>query len=222
MAKSKLLIPSILFVTTIGYSSKNESICPDDMVLATPTVCIDKYEYPNQAGEKPLLGISGLPEIYDKNKGLVLNAEELCADEGKRVCNADEWVAACSGTQNNKYPFGNTLPKYRPGDNSGICNYDKLYIPVHEAKVFVRDPDEMAKLDQSEPSGSRKECVSPSGAYDMMGNAEEWVKCENGTEGWCLASRFWAQPEPCKALIVSHSPRWHYYNSSFRCCKDLK
>jgi len=179
-------------------------------------ICIDRFEWPNKYGQKPLLGLSGVREPYEEDQ--ITNIEELCQSVGKRVCTAEEWVAACSGPDHQKYPFGDKLPKYTPGEYTGLCNYDKKYRPVNEHKVFLRDPEEMQRLDQSEPAGSRKSCRSPTGAWDMMGNAEEWVKCKHGVEGWCLASRFWAEPRSCQALVRSHSPRWHYYGVGGRCC----
>jgi len=45
--------------------------------------CVDRYEYPNQAGVKPTVSVT-----WDE-------ARELCATEGKRLCTADEWTQAC-------------------------------------------------------------------------------------------------------------------------------
>ena len=215
------ILAAILVCTSGASTNIIKHACPPDMVRATKNVCIDRFEWPNIPGEKPLLGISGVAEPQDEEKGILMNAEDLCRSVGKRVCKAKEWIAACEGAQKNKYPFGDKLPKYTPGDNTGLCNYDKKYRAVDEYKVFTRDPEEMEFLDQSEPVGHRKTCVSTSGAWDMMGNAEEWVRCKDGVEGWCLASRFWAEPRSCRALVISHSPRWHYYDSGGRCCKNL-
>ena len=217
-----IILAATLLLTSSAGTVIVKNPCPANMVKATKNVCIDKFEWPNIPGEKPMLGISGIAELRDEEKGIVMNAEKLCQSVGKRVCSAKEWIAACEGSQHNKYPFREDLPKYTPGDNTGLCNYDKKYRAVHEYKVFIRDEQEMNYLDQSEPAGSRKDCVSQNGAWDMMGNAEEWVRCKNGNEGWCLASRFWAEPRSCKALVTSHSPRWHYYNSSHRCCFTIK
>jgi len=209
-------LTAVLLFSSLGGTFTPKNPCPEGMVPATPTACIDKYEWPNIKGHKPLLGLSALPEPYDDDK--IMNIDELCKSVGKRPCTAEEWIAACEGPQGKKYPFGDELPKFVPGDNTGLCNYDKRYRGADEYKVFIRDEKEMEYLDQSEPAGNRKSCVSQSGAWDMMGNAEEWVRCNQGQEGWCLASRFWAEPRSCAALITSHSPYWHYYDTSGRCC----
>jgi len=215
-----ILIPLILLLSTTAHTDRVS--CPRLMVPAVPGVCIDQFEFPNRPGMKPKLGLSGIVEDYDRDKKEILDAERLCRSVGKRVCTAHEWMSACEGTGHAKYPFGNKLPKYDLGKNNGLCNYDKFYMGVDEYLVFKRDPGHMRDLDQSEPAGNRKTCRSWSGAFDMVGNAEEWVRCKHGREGWCLASRFWAEPRSCKALVASHSPRWHYYNTGTRCCLDVK
>lgn len=124
--------------------------CPPDMFLVTMQpnrgnrpffkVCIDKYEYPNRAGSVPRTNIS-----YNE-------ARTLCAQQGKRLCTADEWQWGCSGTDNLAYPYGKNFDQNR-------CNSDTRVV---------------------EPSGSRKNCISPDGGFDMVGNIIEWVSAGNG------------------------------------------
>jgi formylglycine-generating enzyme required for sulfatase activity len=95
--------------------------CPDDMVLVrsgefsmgtnhsydnnpiktkfTRNYCIDKYEYPNKAGELPLTGQSWY------------QANEKCLESRKRLCYEEEWEKACRGDYNFIYPYGNTYKK---------------------------------------------------------------------------------------------------------------
>jgi hypothetical protein len=194
--------------------------CPADMVRATDTACIDRYPWPNIEGEKPLLGLSALPEQKDVAAGRVMDVEQLCASVGKRACELDEWVAACRGPGGARYPWGDELPPYIPGEGSGRCNYDKWFRAYDERLVYERDPEHMSWLDQSEPAGSRPECVSASGAWDMLG-VEQWVRCPKiGRYGWCLVGRYWAEPYSCEQRITAHAPRWSWYSSTGRCCKD--
>jgi hypothetical protein len=196
--------------------------CPKNMVLVAPTVCMDQFEWPNVPGVKPRLGISGVAEKHDLDAGRVEDAERLCASVGKRVCTDKEWVAGCRGPDGAPYPFGKTLPKYTLGKNDGLCNYDKFYVPIDAKKAFERDPAEMARVDQSEPSGARRACRSEDGVFDTIGNAEEWVRCKQGKWGWCLAGRFWSQPVRCDQMVVSHSPRWDWPTTGARCCSDVE
>lgn len=193
--------------------------CPSDMVTARAGVCIDRYEWPNKKGEKPRLAQSGTQETL----GLVENAEDFCASVGKRTCTRREWVSACQGPEATKYPYGD---KYIVGK----CNVEKKWRSVNPVKVAQRSPRELARLDQSEPAGASEECVSPAGAADMVGNAEEWVRCDKGQEDyralgihWCMVGGYWADPRSsCTYVITKHAPEWWFYETSFRCCLDLR
>lgn len=171
---------------------------------AVPNVCIDRYEWPNKKGVYPLTYASALE---DDRTNVVLDANTLCAGhpEHKRPCDIEEWQSACFGT----------VP--------AACNVSALYLKVDEAKVDRWDMAELKRLDQSMPSGSLDRCRSVTGAYDMVGNVEEWVRCPQGMFGWCLMGRFWAEKtSSCNYVVRKHAPRWHYYETGFRCCKDME
>jgi len=183
------------------------------MVVARVGVCIDKYEYPNQAGTRPRVAMDALVE----ENGPVYDAWTLCAVQGKRTCTRREWMSACRGSEGSNLPYGGKKPQ------AGKCNTDKQWRYVDQRKVEIRNTKELARLDQSEPSGSFPECVSAAGAYDMVGNAEEWVRCDAGVEGWCLVGGYWADSRSsCSYVITKHVPDWHYYETGFRCCKDME
>lgn len=185
--------------------------CPAGMVHARKGVCIDVYEWPNVPGERPLLAASGEPEAL----GSPLDADMLCLSVGKRVCTRTEWVSACRGSGGSPFPYGKTY-------DAAACNTGARWREVNSEKVAKRDKDELARLDQSAPAGSFTQCISAAGAYDMVGNAEEWVTCDDGVYGWCLVGGYWASKQAsCDYRIITHAPVWHYYETSFRCCLDL-
>jgi len=80
--------------------------CPQGMILVDVPpmpgkknqpffkICIDRYEYPNQAGAQPR---SNVPYA---------DASALCASQGKRLCTAQEWTYACGGLEGYTYPYG--------------------------------------------------------------------------------------------------------------------
>lgn len=222
------LLPSVLG----GSQPATATLCPADMVLVRATkTCMDRFEWPNRAGERPLLGVTAVRSSEDQRRGVTMDAESLCASVGKRMCRLEEWVPACRGRGGTDYPFGRKLPKKKPPADEAPCNYAQQFLKPDERKVWGRDPGEMARLDQSDPSGARG-CVSGSGAEDMMGNAEEWIRCpawmssqcvkEAGKKTcYCLAGRYWSDPAPCTKVIAGHAPDWHYYESGTRCCSDL-
>lgn len=205
---------SVLAIALLGGT---ESRCPSDMVPLRGRVCIDRYEWPNLPGERPLIAASAIAKAEDLKSGIVMDGERLCLSVGKRLCYEDEWVDGCLGPGGAKFPFGAELPDFVPGENTGLCNYDKRFRLVDERKVELRDPGELDRLDQSEPAGSRPDCVSAAGAYDMMGSVEEWVRTRDGS--YALAGRYWAEAWACYSVSRAHAPNWHYYESGFRCCK---
>ena len=202
------LVIAGLTITSIACGTP----CPTGMVLAKPGVCIDKYEWPGILGQRPVLAVSGLPEL--DGVAPIDDAEGVCTVRGMRICTLNEWVAACKGPGGTKYPYGDS---YDPT----ACNTIKLWRAFDARKVWARDSRELQRLDQSAPVGSFSRCVSAAGAYDMVGNAEEWVRCDEGKYGWCLAGGYWANPHTCTEAIVTHSPNWHLYETGFRCCADL-
>ncbi len=91
-------IPAGVF--TIGTDDGNELEAPARPVT-TAAYWIDKYEYPNVIGEKPLVNITW----YE--------AKEKCAMVGKRLCTEREWEKACRGPENWLYPYGQTYQSER-------------------------------------------------------------------------------------------------------------
>lgn len=209
----------IVFVISLMVSQ-----CPEDMVkVPKHNTCIDRYEWPNVKGQKPEIGLSGVPAEWDTQKGLVKNAKQLCESVGKRPCDMDEWVASCRGPRGSDYPWGSVLPDLlRTIPAKAKCNYAQPFTDPIEAKIWKRDPQEFERLDKRDPSGTRG-CVSASGAEDMMGNVEEWVTCPSymTKSGWCLAGRYWSEAYKCNKMAAGHDPRWWYYETGTRCCLTI-
>lgn len=170
--------------------------------------CIDRYEYPNQASQVPTVAVS-----FDE-------ATELCAAEGKRLCHAEEWTQACEGPSHTPYPYGFER-------NSEACNHDKPYIfPDDFAYQNLETrAAEVARVNQSEPSGSRPACVSSYGVFDMTGNVDEWVFNEAGSASGPefqsgLKGGYWGPVRNrCRPMTTDHNHWHHGYQIGFRCCK---
>jgi serine/threonine protein kinase len=126
-----------------------------------------------------------------------VEAAQLCGARGARLCNESEWERACRGPSNGSYPYGN-------GFAAGKCN----------------SKGSGGKL---VPSGSVASCKSALGAYDMSGNAAEWVILESSQMpaikgGSSLAG----DPDSScghklEAKSLAGGPL-----VGFRCCRDLK
>jgi hypothetical protein len=72
-------------------------------------------------------------------------AQEACANSGKRLPTNAEWQVGANGT-----------PDPGPDDQTADCTTD-------------------AQVGQTSDTGSRSRCVSTRGAFDMVGNVSEWV-----------------------------------------------
>jgi hypothetical protein len=174
-------------------------------------LCIDRFEYPNEPGTKPELGIN-----WDE-------AVDLCRSRGKRLCTEAEWTLACEGPGRLPYPYGYVR-------DSEACNIDKAYL-VPDNQRYA-DPEtraaEVKRLDQREPSGSRAACVSGYGVFDLTGNADEWVLFERGSHiqapfKSALKGGYWGPVRNrCRPMTATHN-RWHSgYQIGTRCCRDLE
>ena len=173
--------------------------------------CIDRYEFPNEAGRRPTVSVT-----WDQ-------ARDVCANEGKRLCAAEEWTLACEGPERKPYPFGFAR-------DATACNFDKPYIlPDNFA---YDDPQtraaEVARVNQSEPSGSRPACVSDYGVIDMTGNVDEWVVNNHGSPQGPefqsgLKGGYWGPVRNrCRPMTTDHNNWHHGYQIGFRCCRDTE
>jgi sulfatase modifying factor 1 len=170
--------------------------------------CIDKYEWPNRAGENPVV----MKTWYE--------AKDACAGAGKRLCGDSEWTVACEGSERLPYPYGYER-------SSEACNIDKPHPDVNEKALGSPDPSvrdaEAKRLWQGEPSGSRPSCVSPHGVFDMTGNVDEWVVNESGQPFRSgLKGGYWGPVrDRCRPMTTVHSEGFSFYQIGFRCCADL-
>ena len=201
----------------LEYISQKRDRCAEfaegSRCFGTPeemTFCIDRFEYPNQAGVRPEVGMT------------YLEAKDSCEAQGKRLCTDHEWSLACEGTTRLPYPHGYAR-------DANACNYDKPYI-IPDDNAFARDESrdaEIERLDQREPSGERDQCVSPFGVHDMTGNVDEWVLNTAGVPGGRpyvsgLKGGYWGPVRNrCRPITTDHN-EWHSgYQIGFRCCSDL-
>lgn len=115
-------------------------------------------------------------------------AQRACVTAGKRLCTAKEWERACRGVHRASYPYGSS---FQPD----LC------------RVRMGAPPG--------PSGSTPTCQSASTAYDMSGNAAEWVQTGNPRG----ASSAGTQDGRCSRPIPMPD-LGHATDVGFRCCAD--
>jgi formylglycine-generating enzyme len=158
--------------------------------------CVDRYEY-TPPGE-------ALPQNFSSFE----RASRTCEALGKRICTESEWNFACEGEEMRPYPYGWT--------REPVCNNDRddLYVPNPHMQVLA---------DRREPAGTRPDCKSPFGVFDMTGNLDEPVLHEVNRNapphrsalkgGWWLPAR-----NRCRAATTAHDDYYTGIQVGVRCC----
>ena len=194
---------------TICHEFASPSTCVGNKVKKR--YCVDKYEYPNKKGERPVV-MNNFPQ-----------AQRLCAAQGKRVCTESEWTMACEGPDYKPYPYGY---KRDPSKCRGDRPYRFPSVDKMVSKDKAEQKAEIERLWDGVASGSQPECVSDYGVHDMPGNADELAasetpeprsKYDNVTTGgpWVDGVR-----NQCRPKIYDHNEGFQYYYLSFRCCAE--
>ncbi len=159
-------------------------------------------------------------------------AARVCANAGKRLCEAEEWVRACRGPNLTRYPYGDRR-------TAELCNdrYDKLdQHPVVRLfqqvaprgadpaemwhSTFMNDPRLHEMPHGVSATGAFEQCTNAYGVYDMVGNLHEWVADADGTFLGGFFMDTYQNGEGCDYRTVAHSRHYHDYSTGFRCCRD--
>lgn len=114
------------------------------------------------------------------------DAQKFCKQQGKRLCTQDEWQWACSGFEGYTYPYG-----WNRDDNK--CNTGNV----------------------AERSGSRLNCVSKFGGFDMVGNIFEWVSGNGNNEPMLMGGPYSKCQTVSPGVGGGAKPQ-----TGFRCCKS--
>ena len=174
---------------------------------------MDRFEYPGEAG--------AIPEVLVSWQ----DAGATCRAAGKRLCTESEWNFACEGPEIRPYAYGYDR-------DAKICNQDRDYRRpdltrrMHHYEACKADPicaAELARLDQREPIGSREQCVSWAGVFDMNGNVNEWVARtdQKPPHRSGLKGGWWGPIRSrCRPMTTFHPEDDYGYEVGFRCCSD--
>ncbi|RYZ55030.1 MAG: hypothetical protein EOP07_14960 [Proteobacteria bacterium] len=143
-------------------------------------VCIDQFEFPNIPCEYPVVWAQANEAV------------EICAAQGKRICDAHEWEGACAGELDEPdYAFDTfkNLPpeqqlKARRAAHNAVANKNPVYSYGKERKKGNCAMNSTKANDcnggdwkhcgsNTYPAGSFTECGSELKVYDIHGNAAE-------------------------------------------------
>ena len=186
---------------------------------ADARLCIDQFEFPDIACEYPVVHVSA----HD--------AAQLCAAEGKRLCDAHEWEGACAGALHApeaEYAFGTPralATRLHNRDREVVWAYGSqknlALCATGTAKTAGCEGGGWSQCGSNTyPAGAFPACVSPFGVYDQHGNAAEHMslplsRAELGSAGgtgstemkgsWFVFQRFEAHPDDCRW----RAPDWH-------------
>ena len=160
-----------------------------------------------------------IPQAYISQ----VQAGAACAAANKRLCKDDEWVAACRGTKNTQYPYGND-------EKRGTCNdhRDKHpaveYLERQDLSVFTKleHPCINQVPDSLLPTGDKKSCATTEGDFDMVGNLHEWTADPTGHFRGGYYVDTWLNGHGCEYVTTRHEARYWDYSTGFRCCADVK
>ncbi len=154
-----------------------------DPTSATPQAaraCIDQFEFPDMPCEYPVIWVKAR------------EAAELCAAEGKRLCDAHEWEGACQGRlESPDYRFdlavgvspNVAVERMRAAHNRAYASIKRWsYGPEYQRGVCAAGSSKTPGCEgggwnqcgsNTYPAGSFTACHSPLGVYDLNGNAAE-------------------------------------------------
>ncbi|APR88124.1 Cell division protein FtsK [Minicystis rosea] len=152
-------------------------------------------------------------------------AARACENAGKRLCRHDEWVLACEGEKQQRYPYG---VEYR----QGACNIFRALHPAAELhdnpSIGHHDPRlNLVQEASGDPllrrTGATLTCRSTWGddaLWDMNGNLDEWVEDDRGRFDGGFFSR--SKRDGCESTVTAHKKDYYDYSTGMRCCSNAE
>ncbi len=171
--------------------------------------CIDRFEYPNQKGVYPWIMVSW----YE--------AEDLCADEGKRICTEEEWTFACEGEEAVPYPYGYTRDASSLHQRPALAPLPRVRAaPSRRRRRRRRAGPALAGPARRAPRrGARARSASTiSPATSTSGRA----RSRPGERPSILKGGYWGPVRTrCRPATRSHDENHMFYQQGVRCCADV-
>lgn len=180
-----------LLTARVSYANPQfEAICgakymaplydPKSTAAEGARVCIDQFEFPNIPCAYPVVWVRAR------------EAEEICAAEGKRLCDAHEWEGACAGSlepPDYRFDLANgvspaaAIARMAAAHNAAYqADKSWSYGPQYQRAICASGSFKTAGCQgggwtrcgsNTYPAGDFPACRSPLGVYDLNGNVAE-------------------------------------------------
>ncbi|MBN1960090.1 MAG: SUMF1/EgtB/PvdO family nonheme iron enzyme [Deltaproteobacteria bacterium] len=220
-----------------GCETKIQSLCPNDMVAIGSAFCIDKYEASRADATESDQGINNsiaisqpgvLPWMVDEMTTTHFNEfKDACQAAGKHLCSKEEWFAACTGSQQNNYVYGNIFNRetcncvdtfcddfcvqrsISPCDTTTNCGYTYYY--KYNIEIF-----------HEVPTAQFSDCTNDYGTLDINGNVWEIVTSTNDllNRGYEIRGGAFNCASASARVNCSFNATWSTLYAGFRCCKQ--
>jgi hypothetical protein len=184
--------------------------------------CIDQFEFPN------------IPCTYPVVWTKAVEAAEICAAVGKRLCDAHEWEGACAGAlepPDYNFGLGSVAAMRSAHNNKYAATKNWAYGPAYQRGICAAASQKSASCggggynscgSNTYPTGAFPNCKSALGVYDQHGNAAEHMNlpmapnqmASTGSQklgvtemkgSWFIFDRYYAHPDWCRW----RAPYWH-------------
>lgn len=148
-------------------------------------------------------------------------AEVACRNAGKRLCTIEEWVFACRGEGDHKFPYGDHYEEgrcnvFREAHPGQILHHDMSTGHLDPRLNLVNGPNGPL-LRNTGATASCKSAWGGDAVFDMVGNLDEWVNAPVGA----FLGGFYARStrEGCDSKVSSHPRAYFDYSLGVRCCR---
>lgn len=178
-----------------------------EIALGGRSFWIDAFEASKGAKGEAVSAFDQAPS----NKTSWYDAKQACEAAGKRLCTAEEWIAACQG----KPPVDDDK-NGRFGDDL-IEGTEFAYSDFYEPGACNDSQDD--KVGKLAFTGSFTRCKTPTGVYDMNGNVHEWVGATED-EALLIGGQYYAKEKAsCFRVNDTFGPGYANKATGFRCCQ---
>ncbi len=181
--------------------------------------------FPPKKGQK-VRAVSLAGAIPQSNITMI-DAKAACENSGKRLCSDDEWLRTCSGPKRErKFPYADSPDKRVPGrcnDQPRVPSaLDEAYGKINpkpeggEFGPFMRNACILQRARSLTRTGALKDCVTPEGVFDMIGNLHQWTGGTVFRGGYFQDQKL--NGEGCTYVTTRHDAGHNDYSTGFRCC----